>query len=250
MVSTHFDGAMTMQALEQYMQTFAGYGDSSAPVWFVGMEEGGGESVAELSRRVQAWDERGRAIFEDLASYHREIGVTNFFDGERPVLQKTWCPLIKCLQAYRGAPTDDATIRSVQATELGAHGGPASLLELMPLPAANVSAWPYASLAATIPALATRKSYEETFTSQRVGMLRALRRQHKPRAVVFYGVGYRPHWESISVTALASRTIGSVRYFEGSRDSTHFIVAPHPSRMNATAFWTTLGESIAARSDR
>ncbi len=38
--------------LWEYMSTFYGYGDYGAGYWFVDMEEGGGNSAAEVERRL------------------------------------------------------------------------------------------------------------------------------------------------------------------------------------------------------
>ncbi len=56
-----------MRSLEEFMMHFAGYGNLAAPIWFIGMEEGGGADVAELQRRVDAWRTRGSRTLEDLA---------------------------------------------------------------------------------------------------------------------------------------------------------------------------------------
>ena len=163
-----------INALQTYMANFAGYGDMRAPLWFVGMEEGGGRDVAELTQRVDTWAARGYQRLENLAGYHRAIGIPRSFDAPFP-LQRTWGPLARVLQASRGASTDLAALRQVQATDLGAHGGGAALLELLPLPAANTTAWPYAVLATQVPALRDRATYRATYEPARVALLRALR---------------------------------------------------------------------------
>jgi len=61
--------------LADFMLRFYGYGSFSAPIWFVGMEEGGGADLAELTDRLTAWDQGGRSELEDVAQYHKKIRV-------------------------------------------------------------------------------------------------------------------------------------------------------------------------------
>lgn len=234
-----------MEALDQFIDSFLGYGNLQAPLWFVGMEEGGGQSLAELSDRLRAWDQRGRQPCEDLAGYHRAIGVTQFFDLPHPKLQTTWCALMKALQAWRGGASDLSTLRTLQASELGTLGGPVALLELLPLPAPRVDAWPYRELAEQRPYLADRSRYVAHLLPRRIERLRAAVRLARPQAVVCYGMGYASHWETVSGGALSFRTIGGRRCLFGSIARTQFLVVPHPSRANATQFWTSVGAELS-----
>lgn len=43
--------------LQQYMSKFAGYGNLDGDYWLVGMEEGGGNSIEEIERRINLWKE-------------------------------------------------------------------------------------------------------------------------------------------------------------------------------------------------
>ena len=40
------------KTLESYIHNFYGYGNPRAPYWFIGMEEGGGEDIQNIERRV------------------------------------------------------------------------------------------------------------------------------------------------------------------------------------------------------
>jgi hypothetical protein len=77
-------------ALEEYATNFLGYGRLDAPVWFIGMEKGGGNSFEEITRRIEAWAELGRNSAEDIYRYHVAIGIQEWFSGPRPRLQSTW----------------------------------------------------------------------------------------------------------------------------------------------------------------
>jgi hypothetical protein len=230
--------------LQSYMTRFAGYGALRAPIWFVGLEEGGGRDVTELRTRVETWARRGSEPLEDLASYHRAIGFSRHFDPPYP-LQRTWAPLVRILQAWRGAATDVATLRQVQATELGAHGGAASLLELLPLPASGVNAWPYASLASDIPALADRARYRSTYEPARITMLRGLIETGAPQVVVCYGLSYRAAWQSLAGVPLHPLPVLDRTCFAGSGATRQLIAVPHPvAHGNSSRFWEKLGEML------
>lgn len=152
-----------MYALNDFMRDFAGYGHRSAPLWFVGMEEGGGRDIAELQRRVATWDARGRRPLENLAEFHHAIGEARYFSVPFP-LQPTWAALGRILQSWRGALADIPSLQRVQATSLGSEDDLASLVELLPLPSPTVHSWPYAALAEEHPCLVDRKRYQSALS--------------------------------------------------------------------------------------
>jgi hypothetical protein len=89
------------QILDEFVKNFYGYGNYNGGCWFVGMEEGGGYSFAEIINRLDAWAKRGKCELEDLAKYHAEIGITRLFNGS-PQLQPTWNKLIRILLSSHG----------------------------------------------------------------------------------------------------------------------------------------------------
>lgn len=46
--------------LQDFMNRFYGYGSWDVELWFIGMEERGGNSMDEVERRLNAWDGRSR----------------------------------------------------------------------------------------------------------------------------------------------------------------------------------------------
>jgi hypothetical protein len=236
-----------IDALQTYMARFAGYGDLRAPLWFVGMEEGGGRDVAELTKRVDTWDARGRQRLEDLASYHRAVDMPYHFDAPYP-LQRTWGPLARILQSSRGASTDLSVLREVQATQLGAHGGGAALLELLPLPAPGTVTWPYSTLAPHIPALRDRATYRATYEPARLAMLRALIHEGGPRVVICYGLGYRKAWSTLAGAPLRPIGIADRTCYVGEGSDPMFLAVPHPvARGGKSRFWEAVGSAVAVR---
>ena len=65
--------------LQEFAQTFYGYGNYHGDYWFVGMEEGGGDSFQDIANRLDAWSKRGKHELEDIVEYHAAMGVTRFF---------------------------------------------------------------------------------------------------------------------------------------------------------------------------
>jgi hypothetical protein len=59
--------------LRWYMHTFVGFGTPDAPVWFIGLEQGGGEDLPELERRLAAWQTLGSSETADLLEYCEQI---------------------------------------------------------------------------------------------------------------------------------------------------------------------------------
>jgi len=92
------------QLVAAFSNDFLGYGANDAPVWFVGMEEGGGGSPGELARRFSAWAELERHPLQDIFEYHKAVGhsVDQWFVGERPKLQRTWTGLIRIQFGMQG----------------------------------------------------------------------------------------------------------------------------------------------------
>jgi hypothetical protein len=205
------------------------------------MEEGGGREIAELERRLQAWDVRGRKRLEDLASFHVAIDLPHHFAAPFP-LQRTWSPLCRTLLAWRGEAIDPKRLRQVQCTELGAGDGAGALLELLPLPARGTSAWPYASLHVRRADLSSRERYTDAVTPLRIAMLRALIEQGRPRVVVFYGRANLAAWASIAGSELRPYEINGRRCFVSERTISYGIAVPHPvARGMTSAFWQALG---------
>ena len=235
-----------MNALDDFISHFAGYGHLGAPLWFVGMEEGGGRSGAELQCRVEAWDARGRRALEDLAGFHHAIGEAKYFRAPYP-LQRTWTSLGRALQTWRGESTDIASLQQVQATVLGADNGLASLVELLPLPSPDTQAWPYSALADEHPHLADRKHYKSAYVGPRTDMLRGLVRKAKPRAVIFYGLAYLKFWSAISGRPLNRTQIAGQTCYVGQMGSPYFIATPHPTAHGMTKlFWEGIGTHARA----
>ena len=211
------------------MQGFYGYGSYEAPVWFVGMEEGGG-SYDDIRRHIEHWDRRGGEELEDLRSFHIEKGQTEFFEGARS-LQSTWRGLVRMLLADSGQDPSPDELRAFQAEQLGRSEGGNCLLELLPLPCRSLKDidWFYRERS-SLPILQRRADYREAVAPWRADWLRKRFQENSPRIVVFYGVDrwYLRWWELIAGTRFHEIPISGHRTHFGRVSNTAFLVTKHP----------------------
>ena len=138
--------------LEAFMRGFFGYGNLKSRVWFIGMEEGGGNRLKEVHDRLRAWNRRGRKQIEDAAAFHIQIKMDNLFlvkNGAGPTIQGTWRKLILVVLACRGNESLANKqllregVREFQRTTFGRQNACIAALELFPLPSPSRKAWNY-----------------------------------------------------------------------------------------------------------
>jgi len=210
--------------LRDFINRFYGYGTWNAKLWFVGMEEGGGESPDEIDRRLKAWD--GSNDLMDLKVFHDHINLhgRDWF-SERPPIQHTWGKLIRTILRAAGRDTNTEAVRQYQRDALGRRDGSTALIELLPLPSPSLNRWTYGDV--NVPWLATCDQYRNEILPRREAAIRDQITLRKPTAVVFYGLGYREYWERI-----AGREFDSVdgeRFLTTQNETTRFVLARHPA---------------------
>ena len=227
--------------LQRHLQTFLGYGNPRADVWFVGPEQGGAHDLGEIGRRLGAWTALGEASLVDLHEYHRKIGQHNWL-APKPRIQSTWGKLIRTYLTLRGEPTSADAVRSCQATRFGSADGDTAVVDLMPLPCKSMKDWIFGSI--DLPYLRTRQSYIEALLPQRLELFRSALETAKPEAVVFYGLGYADHWHEIVGEPVARDADGIGIVTSG---ATTFAIAPHPTSFGATnALFEAMGQRLAS----
>jgi len=213
------------EKLLEFISTFYGYGDLKSNIWFIGMEEGGGNTLEEVNARIQAWVTDGKNITADIFSIHQAISQTEYFNFPKPKLQRTWAKLIRMQLALEAQTVTSELVAEFQAKRLGRLSKNTCLLELLPLPAPNLNSWCYSELT-QIAFLESRSAYKKEMLPKRISGLRQLIRKHKPEYVIFYGKLYQPYWRQIAGCTL--KPIEGGKLFFGHDTDTCFVMAPHP----------------------
>ncbi len=217
------------ELLSDFINGFWGYGSNSAQFWFVGMEEGGGNTFEELQIRFTEWNERGRKPLEDLFEYHENINISKWFVPNAPI-QPTWNKLIRVLLSFKGIVPTRELVRSYQIEQLGRKKGETCLLELLPLPSPSTNQWLY-DKHSEISTLLNREQYMQVVGTQRVSQLKRLIVANEPKFVVFYGFGYLEWWKKISNTQLIEAEIDSKTAYFGKLNNTSIAITQHPVAM-------------------
>jgi hypothetical protein len=225
-MTERFDDAL----LDEFAHNFYGYGNYNGRYWFIGMEEGGGDSFAEVSQRLHTWADRGKRELEDVAEYHAAIGMTYLF-GERPTLQRTWAKLIRILLSQDGAVPTTEQVREYQRTALGRPEGDTCLVELLPLPSPSTSHWLYA-VHSQLAYLASRELYKQAFLAPRMAHLKRRIDECKPSAVIFYSLVYRNYWREI---ARGDFSLESDGIYTSRGESSLFVMTRHPAAKGVTS---------------
>ena len=226
-MQTMFDDLL----LSEFMNKFYGYGNFAAPYWFIGMEEGGGDSFEEVTRRLTVWDQRGRHEIEDVVDYHIALGITHWFN-EKPKLQPTWAKLIRVLLTIEGEPPTKEEVRAFQQKQWARSNGNVNLMELLPLPSPSTRHWLYADHS-ELPDLSSRDAYRQKWSTLRIQGLQERIATHQPKAVIFYSFGYLPYWNHV-VGGELQPALSDTIYTHRS-PTTLFLVLKHPVATGITS---------------
>ncbi len=253
LVQIQFEGRFSSEMLDDhllqnYIDTFRGYGNYRGDFWFIGKEEGGGGSIDDVRQRLTAWSGRGRRELEDVYDYHEAIGVTHLF-GQHPKIQPTWGKLIRSLLKAKGQEATLDQIRGYQGQNLARAGGETCLLELLPLPSPNAGRWLYSDYSQLLQ-LRERQVYKEFYAAQRANDIRQRILEYKPRVVVFYSsdAWYQQWWNIIAAgVRFSSHVREGFQY--GDDGSTLFVITKHPTARGVTnQYFEAIGDLIAAHS--
>lgn len=214
--------------LQDFMDKFYGYCNYKGDYWFVGMEEGGGGSFADIAQRLQDWNHRGRLELEDIVAYHAEIGAERFF-GSQPRLQPTWNRLIRIELSARGQDVHTENVRAYQKEHLGRHRSTNCLVELLPLPSPSLGNWLYAQYSQLL-YLTNRQVYSSYYAPHRAAHLQQRIREYKPKAVIFYSVnpGYIHWWKVIADVEFTEIFTEYDRLYVAKNEHTVFAITRHP----------------------
>jgi hypothetical protein len=220
------------QLLSAYIDTFYGYGTYAAPYWFVGMEEGGGNSLDEVAERINVWNNRGRCELRDPRGYDYDpITSTSPWFRRNPKSQTTWRQLIRMALVAQDISPSLNGIKAYQRDRLGRPDGDICLLELLPLPSPSIGHWHYSAFASLLPYLSSRAAYMEHCAPFRAARVRARIEQHTPKAVIFYSFNwwYRHWWAIIAGVPFNRVEAPGGDIFLGTSSTTTFAIVKHPA---------------------
>jgi len=182
---------------------FWGLGRFESDYWFVGMEEGGGNSLEEVSKRMQSWIDQGATELVDNYDYHKGItgfDLMRFFEGKIK-LQPTWSRLIRTFLVYQNPNTkyEPNDIRFFQSEKWGREDSDNCVIEIFPLASPSANHWKY-NLWSDLPILKDRETYKNTIREMRINSLKNKIDIHKPKFVLMYGMNkdYLDIWSEVS----------------------------------------------------
>ena len=137
--------------LEKFIESFYGYGNYDSEFWFIGMEEGGGNSESEIQKRFDVWKKRGCFELEDVKEYHCALGMgMDRYFNDNSILEKAWDKIIIILLGIEGRTPSVENRKKYQKGVLGRKNGDSCLIELLPLPSPGIGKWLYNSISSLI----------------------------------------------------------------------------------------------------
>jgi hypothetical protein len=234
------------------LYNFWGLGRFESDYWFVGMEEGGGNSLDEVSKRLQVLEDFGTNGLVDNCVYHTKIGYDfqRFFEGKIK-LQFTWAKLIRTFLVMRNPNTRYTPdyIKDFQANKWGRSDSDNCLIEIFPLPSPSAYMWNYDKWS-DMPILKDRNSYKTALRKPRVDSLICKIDFYKPRLVLMYGMSdeYLGIWSEISRINFGEATkkiIYKNKFIHcGFYKETLFVVTYQPNAVWSNAYWDCVGLKI------
>jgi len=161
-----------------HLLEFIGYGRLKAPVWFISLENAGGD-VENVSARLNFQP------VEDFRSAYKVFKKEAEHVGQR-VIELTWHNICYIMLGLEGKDQDLESIRTYQSESLGRKNGSTMLCELMPIPNPMTNVWGYGRL---IPQFMTRSDYYQRVKPFRIEKIRNLIRENQPKVVICHGRG-------------------------------------------------------------
>lgn len=159
-------------------------------------------------------------------------------------MQPTWKGLIRVALSAEGLTPTTEQIRAYQREHLGRQGGLDCILELLPLPSPGLNRWLFYHEHSTLSHLRDRATYTSYVAPGRAEHLRKRIAEHQPRAVVFYGAGYKRWWQEIAGLHFRPSSVRKVSI--ASNKNTLFVIMQHPSaRGSSNKYIDAVGDLIA-----
>jgi len=227
--------------LKHFMATFYGSGNYSGDYWFVGMEEGGGNDLAQVTARLNAWKELGGTELVDIYDFHMKIGFPQYFEKE-VVLQPTWKQQARIVLSAQALASEKEDVSEYQRDVIGRKNSETCLLELLPLPSPSTNVWNYDKWT-SLEFLRNRKTYRDYSIPWRVNHLHSRIKYYRPKAVVFLGFSYLEYWQAVAGESV--RFFDQGGYWAGQAEGTKYIISKHPAAHGITnAYFDKIGLHI------
>jgi hypothetical protein len=195
------------RALEHWIDHFYGYGSWDAKIWFIALEEAGGDLPEEAAEKLNYfYGAHQTPVTQSMLCDMRELYKQVLFRGDGPraelfttlydyrfgssraVLHGLWKNLIAFVHGYRHEPLPD--LLTYQKESLASPSSPReALLNLYPLPAHN-HAWYYSwlDLPPRFGFLKSRALYRDHLQTRRAAHILSRMQEHKPEVVLMYGM--------------------------------------------------------------
>lgn len=192
------------ESLKYWIEHFYGYGSWNAKFWFIGYEEGGGDTPEEVADKLNYFfnlhSPGNHSTLCDIRELYRQVAFklsgpradlfTNLFEyrfGSHAVQHGEWKNLIAFVHGYKNQALPDLLAYQTNTLALASEKSEA-LIRLYPLPAHN-HAWYYSWLDMPhIPYLKSRTAYQEHLYPNRLNRIFSNMREYKPEVVVMYGM--------------------------------------------------------------
>lgn len=229
--------------LSSYIEEFFGYGSLDADYWFIGIEEGGGNSLKNIKGRIEVWKKRGANELEELHSYVAAQGNSKLFsEGAR--IQPTWGKLIRIQYGMKRIRPSKKEVREHQRKNLTVSDD-TCLLELLPLPRRGKGSWKYNKWSG-LEILESRKKYKTHILEKRRRKLHENILKHETKAVIFYGKGYLKEWEKVAGAEFTKDPKLDIWWIRN--DKTVFFAINHPNARGATnEYFYKVGKFISSK---
>ncbi|MCX6045991.1 MAG: hypothetical protein NT075_12850 [Chloroflexi bacterium] len=249
------------EILLRRMDEFFGYGRYDSKYWFIGMEEGGGNSIEEVEQRLTQWLALGASELVDNYKFHKALdsfksrgGViqqgsyAEYFEGNIKT-QPTWRKLIRMLLNIEDPSRtyEKEAIKDYQAHSWGQSTSNNCLLDVFPLPSPDVSRWEYDAWS-ELDFLRTRESYKSALRVKRVAAIRNRIVEYAPKVVTFYSFGseYIRMWEELSGCKFEENMrvpiYDKFYAFFQRVGKTLFIVTGQPAYIRSNEYWDNVGK--------
>jgi hypothetical protein len=218
------------QLLERFINKFYGSGNYEGKYWFIGIEEGGGNTLEEVSNRLNVWKGLGEKELVDVTHFHIRLDDPTRFFSDPVKLQQTWRQLIRMILIAEGEDSNNTELKAYQRDRLGRKDQDTCLLEILPLCSPNTSTWHYVEWS-NLHFLKDRKTYENYCRERQCSHLRTLIKTCQPEVVVFYSNSskFQKWWHDVAGPDVNFHSKDH-EILHGFSEKTLFMIINHPAR--------------------